>query len=144
MALENLMTKWFRFTTDHGEVYAVAVLEREEGQKMLPWKVGFAFCSPQDRCMPRGTRAKTGYNIAGSRARNGHEGMSFVDPTKKSGIDDLREAISDLIVKRVLSAARLNHPQIYLGLRHYNGKGEGDFRTWLKGKFLEQFRERYL
>ncbi len=135
----------FRFTTDYGEVYAVAVFDEWCTISGSEWKVGFAFCSPEDRWKSRKLRAQIGYDLAESRVRNGSACVSFAEPCV-TGME--WKTLRDVIVDHLLRATIRPWPENGLGVCTYGGRrigdfSNGDFMRWFRGKFAEQFRERY-
>ena len=140
----------FRFTTDHGDAYAVAVLD--DGM----WRVGFSFRSPLDGRNMRPTKAKKngakvkkkydlGYLIAENRTRKGRLGASYAHPQGAAN-EIIQDALRRKIIAHLLRGTGCDNAAsiaIAFGVRPYLGDEPGTFETWITGPFAEQFRERY-
>jgi len=136
----------FRFATDYGEVYAVAV----KGKKRIVgtlnfepiWKIGFAFCSPEDRGKPRTLKAKIGYGRAESRVRNGDIAAWFSELDSEMSWAELRGRIADHLVNAMGPGVRM---AAALGIGVYGvGSRKGEFWKWFTDeRFVTQFKERY-
>ncbi len=146
----------FRFATDGGDAYAVAVLGDKEQPRV--WRVGFAFKSPLDGRNMRPTKVEVngdkvkkkfdlGYLIAENRARK-YVGKLAVAFPMSHGAESARDDLSAWLVERILLAlppytdASIPLSQAF-GIRPYLGLGKGDFGKWVLGPFAEQFRTRY-
>ena len=141
--MDNDTVHRFRFTTDYGEVYAVAVLDDRSVISESEWKVGFAFCSPQDRCMVRREKTRIGYDLAEERVRNGHVGVLLYESVVGVERSELQEEIVRHVL-RVIDWKIRGIPIRGMGLKIYHGRDESNFKRWITGKFAEQFRERYV